>query len=605
MDNTGHISCEHLLLKANELLKAALQENKVKQLALDTFSAQLATRDHHIDTLTTISQRQHADIQAKDELIATLKTTVTLLQQTNAEQSDQIALQQMMISKMGKATLEDKKKLERQDRELLKMEGLRHGRNLLAKDKFGRRSEKTHTPPVIPGALIAKNMSEAAKARLKAIFDNTGYAVLEKKSRKCATLEAQGVPVETVIIDVDTAMLPEGYRKIGENVTEKVVYVKARMYIKRYVQYVYLVPDPAKGDTYFKNVSAPMPDDLLRNKCHADVTLMVQLLIDKYLYGMPIHRQNQVFEQAGAKLPHSSMYDWTAKGCKALTPLYQIMLREMIKCGFIHMDETGLLVIDKTKDKGKKSHKGYLLCMINPALNFACFKYAKGRGHKDVDPILNDFKGILHTDALGTYTKYGDKDDVEHGLCFTHGRRRMVEAKDCDLPKAKKALQQFINPVYAIERRCKKKKMGLDQIAAYRLKYTVPILQAFHKWLLEQQKKVIPRSAMAIAIGYFLNNWKGLTRFAYDSLMQIDNNILERQIRTVAVTRKGFMFAGSHDAAQNAAIIYTFIASCKLQQIDPEAWLTDVLLRLPKQPKDQLTDLLPQNWKPLPAASAA
>jgi len=147
--------------------------------------------------------------------------------------------------------------------------------------------------------------------------------------------------------------------------------------------------------------------------------------------------------------------------------------------------------------------------------------------------------------------------------------------------------------------------MGLDQIYAQRQKYAVPILEAFHIWLLQQQKKVIPRSAIAIAINYFLNNWKGLTLYVSDSLMQIDNNILERQIRLVAVTRKGFMFAGSHDAAQNAAIIYTFIASCKLQGIDPEEWLTDVLLRLPKQPKDKLADLLPQSWKPLPAAVVA
>lgn len=243
--------------------------------------------------------------------------------------------------------------------------------------------------------------------------------------------------------------------------------------------------------------------------------------------------------------------------------------------------------------------------MINPVQNFACFKYAQGRGHKDIDPILEDFKGILHTDALGTYTKYGNNPDVEHGLCFTHGRRRMVEAGLNDFPRAKKALRQFINPLYAIERKCKKKKMGLDQIAAYRQKYAIPILEAFHKWLLQEQKKVIPRSAIATAIGYFLNNWEGLSRYASDSLMQIDNNVLERQIRTVAVTRKGFMFAGSHQAAQNAAIIYTFIASCKLQNIDPEVWLTDILLRLPKQPKDKLADLLPQNWTPQSATAAA
>lgn len=354
-NQTGHSA--ELLQKANELLKAALHENKVKQLALDAFSDQLSAHQTHIASLNTIILSQQTELSQKEARIVSLNTTVNLLQQNTTDQSAQLAFQQQLIDKMTKATKEDQKKLERQDKELAKLEAIRHGRNLLAKDKFGRRSEKTHTKPVIPDALLARHLSEKAKARLKDIFDNTGYAVYEKKSRKCDSLEAQGVPVETVIIDVDTSKLPEGYIRIGENISRKVVYVKARMYIKRYVQYAYLVPDLAKGDTYYKNVSAPMPDGLLRNKCSADVTLMVQLLVDKYLYGMPIYRQNQVFEQAGARLPHSSMYDWTAKACKAMSPLYEIMLREMIKSGFIHMDETGMLVIDKQRIRAKSLTK--------------------------------------------------------------------------------------------------------------------------------------------------------------------------------------------------------------------------------------------------------
>lgn len=605
MDQTGHISCQQLLEKTNQLLKAALHENKVKQLAIDTFAAQSSTKDDHIQAQAMLIIQLKDDITSKDQRITTLQTRESLLLQTIAEHADQLSLQQQLISKLQKAIQQDKHILDRQSKELSRLQGIRHGRNLLAKDKFGRRSEKTHTPPVLPKALLANGVSPEELARIKEIFDITGYAVLEKKDRRCPSLREQGVPVETIIVDVDKAKLPAGYLQIGENVTEKVVFVKAKLYIKRYVQPVYLIPDLQKGETYFKNVSEPMPAELLRNRCGADVTLQVQLVIDKYLYGMPVHRQNQVFEQAGARLPLSSMYDWNNKTYKALSPLYDLILREMIKCGMVHMDETGLLVIDKTRQTGKKSHRGYLLGMINPVLNFACFKYAKGRGHLDIGTVLEGFKGILHTDALGTYKRYGNKAGVSHGLCFTHARRRMVEAKECDLPRSKHALKEFINPLYAIERKCKKEGMTFDQTAAYRQKYAAPILEAFHQWLLREKNKVIPRSAIAIAINYILNNWKGLTLYITDGMMQLDNNVLERQIRIVAVTRKNFMFAGSHQAAQNAAIIYTFIASCKLQNIDPQEWLTDVLLSLPKHPKDKLADLLPHNWKKVAVKTAA
>jgi hypothetical protein len=143
--------------------------------------------------------------------------------------------------------------------------------------------------------------------------------------------------------------------------------------------------------------------------------------------------------------------------------------------------------------------------------------------------------------------------------------------------------------------------MNVDQVTEHRKKYAAPILNDFYKWLLEHQQKVIPRSAIAVAINYFLNNWAGLALYASDGHLSIDNNVLERQIRTIAMTRKNFMFAGSHEAAQNAAVMYTFIASCKLQGIDPETWLRDVFIRLPKHPPGKLAELLPQNWKPIQA----
>jgi transposase len=598
MGDPGNITCEELLQRTNELYKAALHENHVKQLTIDALNDQLAARDNHISSLASISDRQHGDRQEKEDLIADQQTTIDLQQQIIEDKDRQIALQQKLINSLKSAAQRDQSKIAKLTKDNATTEGLRHGLKKQKKHRFGRRSEKTHGKHIVPGSLLGKGVSEADKARIKEIFDQSGYAVLEKKDRRVESLIAQGVPVEDVMLDVPESERPTGAICIGKNIDKKIVYVKARIYIRRYIQHVYIVPDEAKGDTYYKNISAPWPAELLKNRCKADLSLLIQLPIDKYVYGIPTQRQGHRYAQLGARMPDSSLYDWTRKSIRTLVPLYEIALHDMVADGMIHMDETGLLVIDKSKDIGKKSHRGWLLAMLNPAQNFACFKYAKGRGHEDVDPILDNFKGILHTDALPTYTKYGRSDDVEHGLCFTHARRGMIEAKDNDLVRSMFALENYINPIYVIERTGKREKLSVDELTALRQQFIVPILNDFHKWLLEEKQKVIPRSAIAEAINYFLRNWAGLTLFASDGHLAIDNNVLERQIRTVAMTRKNFMFAGSHDAAQNAAIMYTFIASCKLQNIDPEIWLRDVFIRIPTHPPDKLSELLPHNWKP-------
>jgi transposase len=158
-------------------------------------------------------------------------------------------------------------------------------------------------------------------------------------------------------------------------------------------------------------------------------------------------------------------------------------------------------------------------------------------------------------------------------------------------------LKNFINPLYAIERKCRSEGLSFDEVTEMRQKYAVPILNAFREWLATERTKVKEHSPMAKAIEYTLRLWDGIMLYTTDGMLSIDNNCLERAIRPIALGKKSWMFAGSHDAAPNAAVMYSFFGTCKLHGIDPETWLTDVLNRIAHTPKEKLADLLPQYWK--------
>lgn len=263
------------------------------------------------------------------------------------------------------------------------------------------------------------------------------------------------------------------------------------------------------------------------------------------------------------------------------------------------MDETRYRVLDNSKKQGKKSHVGWMWALMNPMQGIVGFLYQKGRGKKDIRAVLQGYKGFLMTDAYGAYTKFGKQPGVTHQHCLSHARRYFVYALANDAVRAGYALDQFFSPLYGIEQECKRSNMDYDAITARRQAEALPVLQALREWLITELPKTIPRTPIHKAISYALNNYSGLINYTGDGMLPIDNNQLEGQVRSIALGRNNHMFAGSHRGGELAAIMYSFMATCKLQKIDPAKWLDDVLRRIPDQPDDKLLELLPQYWKPL------
>ena len=227
------------------------------------------------------------------------------------------------------------------------------------------------------------------------------------------------------------------------------------------------------------------------------------------------------------------------------------------------------------------------------------FNYKGGRGKKNVHHILSGYKGYLQTDAYGAYKKFGRQPDVIHLLCMAHARRYFAEARSNDLKRSDYVLQHFFAPLYDIEQECRRDELSFDEIGQKRGQESVSILDSFYEWLHLELPKVIPNTPIHKAITYTLRQFKELRIYLTDGMLQIDNNFMERLIRPIVIGKKNYLFAGSHRGGQRAAIIYSLLGTCKLQGIDPSAWLDDVLGRITIHPKEKLLELLPQFWKPL------
>jgi transposase len=586
-----HIDCETLLKSVDAELRATLaglaNERRLRILATEQCTA---ANNYNTTLLHTVHQQDKTITKQLTELTACRQTNA-LQQQTIAELSNQNTLLQSLLSEQQKQL----KQKERQNivlrRQLDKFRLAEHNRKVLSKQVFGRKSEKSHDDDPAPRTFI---YPETTSGEDKETFNKNWYNSKEPLPPNQEHWD-KNVPRKTIILAPKN--LPPNAFKVDERVMEILCHRKEKIYIKRYVRPVYLVPDEEQ-EGKFKNHVAALPVQLISG-CRADVEIIVRLIIEKYLFHAPLHRQQMSLAHHGVAPPYSTLMDWTHKGVEAIARLYPVHVREVINGGLTHCDESPLWVIDHScQKKGKKSRKSQMWVLCNPVQNIACFHYGKGRGHDDIKALLEGYKGYLITDSLGTYTKFGKQKGVKHGKCLGHPRRKFVEAKDSDIDRARYVLKNFINPLYAIERSCRQQQLSYDQITVMRQIYAVPILTEMFAWLKAEREKVLPRTPIYIAINYLLNMEQEIMLYTTDGMLPIDNLMVERLIKLLALGRKNYMFAGSERGAKNAAIIYTFIATCQLQKVNATAWLTDVLRRIDRHPEHKLYQLLPQNWQP-------
>lgn len=379
-----------------------------------------------------------------------------------------------------------------------------------------------------------------------------------------------------------------GMKKIGEEITEELEYEPGNLFVNQYVRPKYVMVD----NTF---LIAPMIDRPLP-KSIAGPALLSQIVIDKYVDHLPLYRQTERFKREGVNIPESTVSDWVSGTCKLITPLYTALVKQVLQSDYLHADETPIKVLDKKK-KGE-THRGYYWVYHNSIDRLVIFDYREGRGREGPVEILKDFKGHLQVDGYRVYDYFKDKPDITVIHCMAHARRMFFEAQANDPERAAYAMEQ-IQKLYDIERRAKDQQLSMDEKLELRINESVPILESLGIWMKEQYLQTLPKSAIGKALGYSIERWQELIAYTTDGKLNIDNNPVENSIRPVAIGRKNYLFAGSHEAAQRSAMLYSFMGTCKLNGINPTMWLTDILKRIASHPINRVAELLPHNWQPV------
>lgn len=278
-----------------------------------------------------------------------------------------------------------------------------------------------------------------------------------------------------------------------------------------------------------------------------------------------------------------------------MTPLYERLRTKALAAPYLQADETPIRVL--TSQKPGATHKGYHWVYHSPLEKLVLFDYRKSRAGTGPEEVLKDFSGTLQTDGYAGYHQFEKNKDITLLACMAHARRKFDEAKENDVERAEYALS-VIQQLYATERKARELKMDHRQRKALRQEQSVKVLAELEAWLKKELAEVFPKSAIGQAIQYTLGLWPRLKRYTEDGCWEIDNNLIENTIRPVALGRKNYLFAGSHKAAQRAAMVYSLLGNCKLNDVEPFAWLRDVLSRLPEHPVNRLDELLPHLWNP-------
>lgn len=330
------------------------------------------------------------------------------------------------------------------------------------------------------------------------------------------------------------------------------------------------------------------------NKGLFGTLLLTRILVEKYCDHLPLYRQLERMKRAGIKLAYSTLADVPAQLAEVLEPLYNELIKQALSAKYIGVDETPHPVLDK--DVKQKTHRGYFWVYQACEQRLVLFDYKPGRGKNGPAEFLKNFKGFLQTDGYQVYEEYGKRDDITLVGCMAHARRYFEKALDSHRDKAQYVIE-LLQKVYAVERRIKEEQIVEKEIVELRQSLAKPLLVELKKWLDENLYTITPQSPLGKAIGYMHSRWENLTQYLQHPFLQIDNNLVENAIRPTVLGRKNFLFSGSHDAAQRSAMYYSFIGSCKMNNVNPEEWFADILSQ-PISAKDpNLHLLLPNNWK--------
>lgn len=463
---------------------------------------------------------------------------------------------------------------------------------------FGAKSERH----VAPGGGLQLTLGQVPASAPAATV-----AVPAHQRRSASTAETDDgdmrfddtVPVERIVLEPD---LPAGqrdqYEQIGQKTTRKLAQRPGSYVVLEYVRPVYKRKESIEAIAS-QIMCAPPPPAVLE-RSFADVSLLAGLLIDKFLYHLPLYRQHQRLAAAGIRVSRVTLTNWAHHCGDLLVPIHGAQLASILASLVLAMDETPVKAgrkKDRPPGRGQMQ-TGYFWPVFGDK-DEVCFHFAPTRSHAVVEQLLTGFEGTLLSDGYDAYAKYVARTaTVRHAACWVHTRRGFDQALGSDRAAATEALER-IGQLYDVEQELSRGSLKPENVLAQRARRSKPVVEGFFVWLrqLQAERALLPTSPLAKAVAYALERESALTVFLEDPAVPLDTNHLERQIRPVAIGRKNWLFCWTEVGAQYAGIVQGLLSTCRLQGVDPYTYLVDVLQRVQTHPAANVQELTPRLWK--------
>lgn len=459
---------------------------------------------------------------------------------------------------------------------------------------FGKRSEKFvpslgDTQAAIQQTLGADFDSQVVDAIVQE--QTTGLQQSESPSnrnkKRCLPQKINRRPfarhLETVKTVVDYQGDKTGLKIFGKKVTVYYDFEPGKI-VKRVDEHIQYIHTDGSG-----KIITPGVAPRIIERGQAGNALVAHMQTERFVYGMPYHRQLQRFERTlGFSFAPSTVNHWEQICYHKLKRLLKLLKKLIQQADYIKADETPLLYVNDIA-KGKAS-RGWLWVFEAPRLKMILFEFSPSRGHQVPKELLKDFKGDLQTDGYSAYTTaFRDNEFVQLTACLIHIRRGFKAAQQQHREGVQEVLTWF-NIIYKLEKQARTQGLGDEGRLAMRLKYTKPFFEKIKQWLDEQkQRNLPPDSPIAGAVNYALNRWDKLQRFFEDGKIDLDTNSTENAIRPVTIFRKNSLFAGNEHGGERAALFYSLLETCKLNHIDPYQYLKDVYDRIHDCPPTDLS----------------
>lgn len=453
------------------------------------------------------------------------------------------------------------------------------------KARFGAKSEK------LSGAeqQALFSVEELVEAPEQEELPSIEVPAYQRAKRRRRAIPA-GTPVRRIVhapAATTCGCCGKGLTQIREDVTNVLNYIPAQFELEEHVR-------PVMACNHCREsapAGTPMPPGVqLIERCPAGVSLLSYIAISKYQDHLPLYRLESMFARLGFELPRNRMCEWLGAVAELLHPLYKAIKRELLEQRYLQADETTVKIQDGAEPG--RCHTGYFWGLLGPPpAKLVYFHYADSRAGEVPRTLLSDFQGVLQTDLYAGYNQVYVPERTTRAGCWAHVRRKFLGVQKL-AEKDSQAVLRLIAQLYQAE----PGRVAPETLLAARNKRSAPVLERLHAYLLNWSARTLPNSEVQKALQYALGQWQALTLFLTNPAIELDNNLIENQMRPIALGRKNWLFAGSHEGAMRAAVFFSIINSCRLNKINTWAYLTDVLPRLKANPRADLAALLPNRW---------